>query len=253
MLTLERHNQIMELLYKNTRMTTNELCEQLNVSAATIRNDLNFLEKEQLIKKFHGGATLPDQSNNLEFHKRDKINNIEKENIANEALNLIKNDQCILLDASSTSLSLAKKLHIFDRLTVVTNGIYAMLALKDVPNITVIFIGGIVTKNSGCTEGLLGVDLLSKINADISFVSAHGFTLNEGLTDFNIYEVELKKQMLKRSKKSIALLDFSKFENVSTASFCKSNELDLIITDNKADNKALEKYRNAGINITVCE
>ena len=59
--------------------------------------------------------------------------------------------------------------------------------------------------------------------------------------------------MLKRSKKSIALLDFSKFENVSTASFCKSNELDLIITDNKADNKALEKYRNSGINITVCE
>lgn len=41
-----------------------------------------------------------------------------------------------------------------------------------------------------CTEGLLGCDLLNKINADIAFVSDHGFTLSEVLTDFNIYEVE---------------------------------------------------------------
>ena len=40
-----------------------------------------------------------------------------------------------------------------------------------------------------CTEGLLGCDLLNKINADIAFVSAHGFTLNEVLTDFSIYEI----------------------------------------------------------------
>ncbi len=252
MITIERHNQIIELLNKNIRMTTNELCEQLNVSAATIRNDLNFLEKEDLIIKFHGGATLPEQSNNLEFHKRDKLNSAEKDTISSGALKLIKNDQCILLDASSTALSLAKKLHTFDRLTVVTNGIYTMLTLKDIPNITVIFIGGIVTKNSGCTEGLLGCDLLSKINADISFVSAHGFSLNEGLTDFNIYEVELKKQMLKRSKKSVALLDSSKFEKVSTASFSKSTDIDLIITTKESDLDSIRKYRNAGIDVTVC-
>ena len=253
MLTLDRHNKIIELLNKNIRMTTNELCEQLNVSAATIRNDLNFLEKEQLVKKFHGGAALLNQSNNLEFHKRDKLNNFEKDAIANEAIQLIQNDQCILLDASSTSLALAKKLHIFDRLTVVTNGIYTMLALKDVPNITVIFIGGIVTKNSGCTEGLLGCDLLNKVNADISFISAHGFTLDEGLTDFNIYEVELKKQMLKRSKKLVALLDSTKLEKVSTASFIKSADIDLLITDKKADSLIIEKYRNAGLNVNICQ
>ena len=253
MLTIERHNQIIELLNKNIRMTTNELCEQLNVSAATIRNDLNFLEQEQLIKKFHGGATLIEQHNNLEFHKRDKLNNLEKDAIAYEALQLVKNDQCLLLDASSTALALAKRLHTFDRLTVVTNGIYTMLALKDVPNITVIFIGGIVTKNSGCTEGLLGCDLLNKINADIAFVSAHGFTLSEGLTDFNIYEVELKKQMLKRSKKIVALLDSSKIEKVSTASFIKPEELDLIITSKKSDINSIKKYKNSGLNIAICE
>ena len=66
---------------------------------ATIRNDLNVLEKEDLIIKFHGEATLPEQSNNLEFHKRDKLNNTEKDTISSESLKLIKSDQCILLDA----------------------------------------------------------------------------------------------------------------------------------------------------------
>ena len=66
---------------------------------ATIRNDLNVLEKEDLIINFHGGATLSEQSNNLEFHKRDKLNSTEKDTISSESLKLIKSDQCILLDA----------------------------------------------------------------------------------------------------------------------------------------------------------
>lgn len=66
---------------------------------ATIRNDLNVLEKEDLIIKFHFGATLTEQSNNLEFHKRDKLNSTEKDTISSESLKLIKSDQCILLYA----------------------------------------------------------------------------------------------------------------------------------------------------------
>ena len=66
---------------------------------ATIRNDLNVLEKEDLIINFHVGATLTEQSNNLEFHKRDKLNSTEKDTISSESLKLIKSDKCILLDA----------------------------------------------------------------------------------------------------------------------------------------------------------
>lgn len=253
MLLLDRHNQILELLTENNRMTTNELSSFLKVSAATIRSDLNYLEKEGLLKKFHGGAVLIENNNeNVTFGHREQLNIDEKKQITSEAVKLIKNNQCILLDASSTALELSKKLHVFDRLTVVTNGIYTMLALKDLPNITVIFIGGIITKNSGSVEGLLGYDLLKKINADLAFVSAHGFTIETGLTDFNIYESELKKQMLQRAKKTIALLDYSKLENASIASFRQSSEIDLIITDKSADTTAVEKYLKAGINVKVC-
>ncbi|WP_027627585.1 DeoR/GlpR family DNA-binding transcription regulator [Ruminiclostridium cellobioparum] len=256
MLAIERHNRILKLLADNVHITTNELSELLEVSAATIRNDLNKLEKDKLILKTHGGATLLSPAmqrpqNIFPFNEREFKNSSEKEAISNMALRHIEEGQCIILDASSTALAVARKLGRFSRLTVITNGIYTMLALKDIPNITVIFIGGIVTKNSGSTEGLLGYDLLNHINADTAFVSAHGFTLKEGLTDFNIYEAELKKQMVLHSRKRIALLDHTKFEHISTASFCFSKDINSVITDEQIDPQLLSQYKNSGINIEV--
>lgn len=257
MLAIERHNFILKLLAENDHLTTNELCDLLNVSAATVRNDLNKLEKKSLIHKTHGGASLLTAPKNTyeasyTFHKREASNNLEKDAISEAALSYIKEDQCIILDASSTALALAKKLDRFSRLTVVTNGIYTMLSLKELPNITVVFVGGIVTKHSGSTEGILGCDILNHINVDIAFVSGHGFTLEEGLTDFNLYEVELKKQMIKHGKRCIALFDSSKLEKVSTASFGKANDIHLLITDSQIPEETLSKYKNSNLHIEVC-
>ncbi len=256
MLAIERHNRILKYLVENGHVTTNELCELLEVSSATIRNDLNKLEKDKLIQKTHGGAALLasdllKQPDNYPFSEREVKNRKEKEAISNMALGHIKEGQCIILDASSTALFVARKLNCFSRLTVVTNGIYTMLALKDMPNITVIFIGGIVTKNSGCTEGLLGYELLNHIHADTSFVSAHGFTLKEGLTDFNIYEADLKKEMLLHSRRCIALLDYTKLERISLASFCPSHKVDLLITNEQINSELMSRYKDSGVTIEL--
>jgi DeoR/GlpR family transcriptional regulator of sugar metabolism len=252
MLAIERRKFILNYLKEHGNITTNEVCRLLSVSPATARNDLNRLEKEKLILKTHGGASLLDMEDRrgfpvYAFAERQQVNLKEKEAITDAAVQLIEDDQCIILDASSTALMLARKLSRFNRLIVVTNGIYTMLELKDKPNITVIFIGGIVTRESGSVEGLLGQELLSHIHADYAFVSARGFTLKEGLTDFNIYEASLKKEMVKHSKKCAALLDSTKLESTSTANFCDAADVDILITDAGAREEDLEKYRQAGV------
>ncbi len=254
MLTSKRHDDILHLFEKNERMTTKELSELMNSSPTTIRSDLNYLESLNLIKKFHGGATLVKKNetiNDLIFSNRENLNNKEKNLIAEEALKYIQDGQCIILDASSTSLVLSKKLDKFKRLTVVTNGIYNMLVLKDMPNINIIFIGGVVTKDSGSIEGLLGEELVKNISADTIFFSAHGFSLNEGATDFNIYEVSLKKLMIERAKTKIALLDSTKLGNTSVASFCDFDDIDLLITDKNSDNLIITNFKNHGLNVTT--
>lgn len=138
---------------------------------------------------------------------------------------------CIFLDASSTAYTLGMKLTGFTELTVITNGIDLALALKDIPGITVILTGGIVTSASSSIEGLLGVDLLQKIHTDIAFVSARGFSVENGLTDFSIYEADLKRMCIKASAKTIALIDHTKFDTSSISSYASIDDLNLVITD----------------------
>ncbi|WP_080876007.1 DeoR/GlpR family DNA-binding transcription regulator [Oceanobacillus timonensis] len=239
MFVTERRNKIMELLHEKQRLTVKELSTQIGVSEATLRTDLNKMEQNGLLTRTHGGAMLNQQSptdHDTSFSVREKQNRAEKSLIAKEAFHFIEEKQCILLDASSTALELARYLNEkMIRLTVVTSGIQTALELKDNPNITVILIGGVVTKGSSTIEGTLGIELLEKLHIDILFTSASGFSVENGLTDFNLYEVELKKRMVHKAQKIIAVIDHSKLAVTSSAPFATTDQVDVLITNSTID------------------
>ncbi|WP_080875994.1 DeoR/GlpR family DNA-binding transcription regulator [Oceanobacillus timonensis] len=236
MFVMERRNEIMKLLHDKYRLTVRELSEQVGVSEATLRADLNKMEREGLLTRTHGGAMLNQQSDadyDTSFYVRERQNREEKSLIAKEAFQLIEEKQCILLDASSTALELARYLNEkMIRLTVVTSGIQTAIELKDNPNVTVILIGGVVTKGSTTMEGTLSVEILDKLNIDILFTSANGFSVENGLTDFNLYEVELKKHMVHKAQKIVAVIDHSKIGATSSAPFACTDQIDVLITNN---------------------
>ncbi len=269
MFAINRREKIQQIVMEKGSVKTTELCDLLGASPSTIRNDLNHMARQGLIQKVHGGAsrmtenTTPQpetvpvsddyaESNHFRFQRREMQHKAQKEAIAKVALSYIRDNQCILLDASSTTLTLAKKLLSFRKLLVVTNGIYTMLNLKDAPNVDTVIIGGFVSKTSGFIEGVIGADILNHLNVDIAFVSANGFSEKEGLTDFDIYEVELKKRMLERCNHIVAMLDSSKLERVSSASFLPAKKIDVLLTDDKIDPEILRKYQKDGVNIRIC-
>ena len=180
-------------------------------------------------------------------------NKKEKEAIAANAIHMVKDHMCIFLDASSTAYTLGMKLTGFTELTVITNGIDLALALKDIPGITVILTGGIVTSASSSIEGLLGVDLLQKIHTDIAFVSARGFSVENGLTDFSIYEADLKRMCIKASAKTIALIDHTKFDTSSISSYASIDDLNLVITDSGLSENTKEIYEKAGVDLLITD
>lgn len=243
MFASERRNTIMQILHDQQRITVKELAKQIDVSEATLRIDLNKMETEGLLTRTHGGAVLNPETdhhtnNETSFSVREKKNKEEKIQIAQLATSFVKEKQCILLDASSTVLEFARYLKDQPiRLTVVTSGIQTALELKDNPHITVILIGGMVTKGSTSIEGTIGLNLLDQVIIDIMFTSANGFSVESGLTDFNLYEIELKKEMIKRAKKVIALIDSSKIGSISSAVFADLNKIDTLITDQPIQSK----------------
>lgn len=261
MLQLERQQKILDYLKENRKATTNELSELLGVSTTTIRTDLNQMDKEKLLTKTHGGAIYKDKTHDMTdltsraylFHDRALENKEAKEEIANEAIKLVGDHMCIFLDASSTAYTLGMKLSGFTELTVITNGINLALELKDIPGVTVILTGGIVTSASASIEGLLGVDLLKKIHTDIAFVSARGFSVEDGLTDFSIYEADLKRMCIKASAKTVALVDHTKFDTTSISSYASLDDINMVITDSGISPETADIYEKAGTDIVISE
>ena len=252
----ERQNKILDILNKRKSISVNELTEELKFSPATIRSDLNYLSEQGLLIRTHGGATIIEKQNHLSIERnysfREKKNHEEKKEIAKQAINYIHDGECIILDASSTCYELANLLKNTKlRLTILTNGLKAADLLKDNSNITLILIGGIVKGSSNTIEGLLGTEILNKVHVDCGFFSGHAFDIKEGLSDFNLYEVELKRKMREVSSKIFALVDHSKLNKSSIATFASTEQITTFITDHKADKEIIDSYAKAGLNIIV--
>jgi DeoR/GlpR family transcriptional regulator of sugar metabolism len=92
----ERQSKILNLLSGNDLTSVTELSSRLLVSSVTIRQDLNFLESEGLVKRVHGGAVLEDAedlSNRLGFNYDKKLR------IARKAALLVNEGETILIES----------------------------------------------------------------------------------------------------------------------------------------------------------
>lgn len=243
MFASQRRDYIADQLNKHHQVTVKQLSVELGISEGTLRTDLRIMEEEGLLERTHGGAVPSRNRRNtaaLPYASRSELNHAEKAAIGRAAAGLVSKGQCIMLDASSTALELARQLVDMDYLTVVTNGLESAMELNRNPKINVILIGGILRPASRTIEGLLGRSILQDIHADLFFTSAEGFTLKAGMTDFSPYEAELKKAMMANASAIVALLDHTKLGRQSIATSIHASDLHTLVTDAQANRSFLQ-------------
>ena len=145
----ERRNVILEQLNKNEKIDIDALAEELNVSAMTIRRDLNYLEEQEQIIRTLGGAILNKPLvMESSFQTKEGKHADEKRLIAKRAVELVQEHFTILLDSGTTTLEIAKLLKHKRNLTVVTNDIKIAAELMD-SEVKVILTGGEMQNNIG--------------------------------------------------------------------------------------------------------
>ena len=133
MLAIERKNEILDKLRTEQRVLVSDLAEYYNVTEETIRRDLDKLEKEGYATKTYGGAILGNSTKtDLSYTIRNKTNVEAKNVIASMASRLIEDGDHLMLDDSSTSLYLAKKLKDKKNLTVITNSVELVVELGSI-------------------------------------------------------------------------------------------------------------------------
>ncbi|WP_066685788.1 DeoR/GlpR family DNA-binding transcription regulator [Christensenella intestinihominis] len=244
MLAQERYKVICEMLQKQRTAKVTQLSSVLNVSRETIRRDLEYLEKEGLLVRVHGGASLVRfDTAQASFDARLHEKYLQKEQIANTALQYISEGQSISLDYSTTSLALATKLkQHFQQLTVVTNSIEVFYTLSDVPSFNLIFCGGIFNHMERGCFGEQAHNVIRQLNIDTAFIGIGGISLRDGCTETFYEGVQMLKLFLQAAQQKIVLADSSKFDIVTLIKVCDLDNIDLIITDSLAKKKILEKY-----------
>lgn len=255
MLSAARRDEILQCLQQRRTASVAELSVLCQVSEVTIRQDLKRLAQDGLLVRTRGGAYLSIRANHeLSFAARQELNADQKRRIGEVAASLIRSGDSVILDASTTALQVLKALKNRTGLrdvTVITNGIFTALEVLDRPDITAILTGGMLRATATSLTGLTGQQMLSHINGLKGFLGAKGITLENGLTDANIQEVQTKMALVERCQEVTAVLDASKFGVVSLATFAPAALLRRIITDRDAPSEAVAAFRAQGIEVLL--
>jgi len=250
MLNIERKEKILNLLYKEGKVEVNNLSKMFNVTGATIRRDLRDIEKKGIIERAYGGAIIkkgtlyePSFKNQLETF----IN--EKEKIANEAAKLISEGDAIFLDSSTTVLYILKNIKMTLNITVVTNSIPIAYELSHHKNIELIILGGVVRTKTGTIVGPIAEKNIKEFKIDKAFLGISAINIKGEMTDPNIYEAQMKKNIIEVSRTIIGVTDHSKFGKESFSFVAHVSKLNKIITDKKIPSDFIKMIKKAKIEL----
>ncbi|MEK3982067.1 DeoR family transcriptional regulator [Paenibacillus sp. VTT E-133280] len=251
MLIADRYERIVELVNERGSIRVSELSTLCQVTEETIRRDLDRLEKAGRLLRSHGGAvSLRDRQPETPYAEREIMNAAEKQQIAREAVLMIKPGDRILLDASTTAWYMAS--HLPDMpLTVLTNSIKVAAELSGKERIDVISTGGQLSRRSMSFVGHLAERSLELYHVDKMFFSCKGFHLERGASESNELQAMVKRKMISIAEQVILLCDSSKFGIQAFTHVATTSELDVVITDYSPATEQLKQLQELNIAITT--
>lgn len=248
MIKEERLNIILSVLTKDQKVLLSELSEQLNVSEDTIRRDIKTLSDRGLLKAVRGGA-VPHSPAPQHYRAREHHDQASKDIIAAKALSFLKNNQVILFDGGTSTLTVAAHIPRDLQITVITNSFPIAMALEDHPTAEVIFAGGRLNKAAYTTMGLETLNTFRNIRADICFFGICSIHPSLGVTTKNFEEAQIKAAMIEMSKCTIALATYEKINKADAYFISPVTAIDTIITNKSPDHTDLSAFDQAGVHL----
>lgn len=255
MLNLERVDYILQELRVKKSVHVNQLASKFFVSPSTIRRDLDVLEKEGLIRRTYGGAVLIEHSSNeIPYFVRKSENRLAKDIISELAADLVKEDQFVFLDLTSSVAFIVPHLVGKDSLKILTTSAQIALdCLDQLPTAQIFCTGGWMSSFSRGFTGETTRRRIAEFHTDVAFFSARSISRENGITDVNEEEIYLKQEMIQRSRKVVFLCDHDKFDKTSYRSVCDIEDIDYIVTDQEPEQEWLDHFEARGVQVIYPE
>lgn len=255
MVKIERQNIIWQELTKQGFVLVPAMSGLLRCSEETIRRDLKEMEKAGKLTRTHGGAyLLGEHDKSYPTALRKTYMHRTKSRLAHLAAQYIRENDVIMLDSSTTCLTLADVLVQSQiDLTIITNSLPICNLCNDHnTSINLVCIGGTFRRRTSSFTDYHTIDVLTAYHADRAFISCPKVSLEFGLSDNHLSESRVREAMIQNSRSSYLLADHTKFDGGANILFRGMDRLDAIITDRPLSIEWESFAENAGIKLRYC-
>ena len=247
MLKKERQEFILHQLNLHNKILCADLSNKMGVSDDTIRRDLQELVLEDKLIKVHGGAL--SKSFHTAFDRKMVYNLEDKHIIAQKTAALVQSGMYILTSGGTSILEFAKSLDSNLNATFFTCSLNAAIEFAHHPSIEVVMIGDKVSKDSMLTTGARAAQTIESVQADLCILGINSLDTQFGLSENDWEVVQIKKAMIKASKKTICIGISEKLNSQQKIKVANLDEIDILITELDPNHPTLLPFKHKGLTI----
>ena len=256
MRSVDRRQKVVELVMDKGSISIEDICQRFHISEMTARRDLTDLDRQGLLRRVHGGAIASlGRSYEPPFPSRASKNQQMKMAIGLKAATLIHDGDSIALDVGTTTLEIVPGLIGKRNLTIVTSCLQIANLIVDRLSLEIdarlILTGGIIRPRELSMVGAIPERVYLEFHVDKAFIGIGGISLEEGLTEYNIEDAQIKQMLIRSAREKIVVADGSKFGVTTFSSVAPLHAVDRIVTDKDAPRELVEKICEAGVEVIL--
>ena len=246
-----RHERILGTLRRQGYVAIERLASELSVTPQTIRRDLHDLAAEGLLRRHHGGASLPSSIANTDYALRHIENAAAKSAIAAAAAARVPEGSSVFLTLGTTVEAVAAALVGHQALRVVTNSTAAARILGAAPGIAVQVLGGSFRAHNGGLVGTLTAEMAARWRCDLLISGIGAISSDGALLDYHEEEVAVARVMLAQARTTLLVADHTKFLKAASCVLAPLRAASVLVTDRAPPKGHRAALRDAGIELVL--
>ncbi|TDK50161.1 DeoR/GlpR family DNA-binding transcription regulator [Antarcticimicrobium luteum] len=246
----ERQRDILTRVRGAGHVTIDALAQAHSVSTQTIRRDANALCAAGALRRLHGGVALP-QAGNILYNARRMLNETAKRAIGAAFSGRVPSAASLAVSIGTTPEFAIHSLQGQTDLTIVTNNLNIAIFACDREGWTVQVPGGAVRAGDRDVLGPQVEAFFGRYRVDFGVFGVAGVAEDGTLLDFTEEEVAARLAILRNCRRSVLLLDRTKFGRVAHVRGGQITEVDEVICDQPLPAVVAAQLAREGVTIKI--
>ena len=245
----QRQTDILNIARASGRVMVEDLSRRFEVSAQTIRKDLNDLCEQRALTRIHGGAIIASGVENLAYEARRFVAAEEKKAIGAAAAARIPNGSSLFINIGTTTEEVASALSSHQDLLVITNNLNVAMLLYPHPRIEVIVAGGTVRRSDGGVVGSTATQLIGQFKVDYAIIGASAIDEEGALLDFDYREVQVAQAIIANARSVMLVADSTKLHRSAPVRIAHLSQIQSFVTDRPLPDGLASLCHSRGIEV----